>query len=89
MSLTNKQKEKILKKFRTSDVDTGSPRVQIALLTAKINVLSEHLKKHKKDIHSRRGLLGMVGKRTKLFKYLEKKSGEKEVLALKKDLKLK
>ncbi|MCA9383457.1 30S ribosomal protein S15 [Candidatus Dojkabacteria bacterium] len=89
MKLTKEKKEEIMKKFKTSDTDTGSPQVQIALLSARINSLSEHLKSHKKDKHSRRGLLGMVGKRARLFKYLETKEGAKVVLKLKKDLGLK
>jgi small subunit ribosomal protein S15 len=88
MALTKEKKLEILTKFRTSDGDTGSPQVQIALLTYKINDLSEHLKKHKKDNHSRRGLLGMVGKRVRLFKYLEEKEGKTIVQKLKKALEL-
>jgi len=71
MALTSEVKIKILKKFRQSDNDTGSPEVQIALLTEKISQLSEHLKVHKKDNHSRRGLLQMVGKRRRLIAYLK------------------
>ena len=89
MSITKEEKNKVIEKFSTSKTDTGSPQVQIALLTAKINSLSEHLKIHKKDNHSRKGLLGMVGKRAKLFKYLDQKEGETVVKKLKKDLKLK
>jgi small subunit ribosomal protein S15 len=88
MSLTKEAKNKIIEKFRTSDSDTGSPQVQIAILTEQISTLSEHLKSHKKDKHSRRGLLGMVGKRARLFSYLERKEGEDAVKKLKKDLKL-
>jgi small subunit ribosomal protein S15 len=71
MALTQDVKTEILKKFRQSDNDTGSPEVQIALLTEKITQLSEHLKTHKKDNHSRRGLLQMVGKRRRLIEYLK------------------
>jgi len=71
MALTQEIKNKILKKFRQSDNDTGSPEVQIALLTERISQLSEHLKTHKKDNHSRRGLLQMVGKRRRLIAYLK------------------
>jgi small subunit ribosomal protein S15 len=88
MSLKVQKKQEIIGKFRTSDSDTGSPQVQIALLTARINELADHLKSHKKDNHSRRGLLGMVGKRRKLLKYLEEKEGAKAVSKLKKDLEI-
>lgn len=66
------EKSEIIKAYQTHDGDTGSPEVQIALLTERINHLTEHLKTHKKDDHSRRGLLKMVGKRRGLLKYLEK-----------------
>lgn len=61
-----------VKKLARSEKDTGSPEVQIALLTQKINILTEHFKKHKKDYHSRRGLLKMVSVRKKLLKYIKK-----------------
>ena len=86
MALTKEEKQKIIKKFAQSDNDTGSTQVQIALITARINELAEHLKTHKKDKHSRRGLITMVGKRRKLFKYLERTEGEKAVKKLKKEL---
>lgn len=89
MALSKEQKGEIIKKFGLGDKDTGSPQVQIALITSKINELSEHLKVHKKDNHSRRGLLMMVGKRSKLFKYLEEKEGTDAVNKLKVKLKLK
>lgn len=63
-------KQKILSDYKTHDKDTGSPEVQIAILTSRINELTEHLKTHKKDHSSRRGLLKMVGKRNALLKYL-------------------
>ena len=88
MALTKEQKLEAISKFKTSEGDTGSPQVQIALLTHEINELVEHLKVHKKDKHSRRGLLGMVGSRIRLFKYLEKKEGVEAVKKLKKQLKL-
>jgi len=88
MALTKEKKQEIIKKYRTGDNDTGSPQVQIALLTFKIDELSNHLKKHKKDKHSRRGLLGMVGQRVRLFKYLEQKEGKDVAAKLKKTLKL-
>jgi len=74
--LDKKAKEKIIKKFRVHDTDTGSPQVQIAILTEEIKELTEHLKKHKHDFSSRRGLLKKVGERRKLLKYLQKESEE-------------
>jgi len=79
-------KEEIIVKFRENEVDTGSPRVQVALLTQRINSLSGHLKSHKKDNHSRRGLLGMVGSRRRLLVYIEKKTSTEEVTKLKREL---
>jgi len=70
MSITTADKTKIVSEYRTHDKDTGSPEVQIALLTQRINELNEHLQTHKKDHSSRRGLLKMVGKRNALLKYL-------------------
>jgi len=75
MALSRDEKKKIVEEHRTSEKDTGSPQVQIALLTFKINQLAEHLKTHKKDKHSRRGLLGMVGLRRRLLKYVEEIEG--------------
>ena len=66
-------KKAIVAKYGRNEADTGSPEVQVALLTARINHLTEHLKEHKKDHHSRRGLLKMVGKRRNLLNYLAKK----------------
>lgn len=66
-------KQEIISKFGRNDQDTGSPEVQIALLTWRINHLNDHLKEHKKDHHSRRGLLKMVGQRRGLLKYLKAK----------------
>jgi len=86
--LSNAEKQEIINKFRTADTDTGSPQVQIALLTWRINALTEHLKKHKKDNHSRRGLLGMVGQRRRLLTYLDRKEGSEVVAKLKRDLDL-
>ena len=68
------EKNEIIAKFATHEGDTGSPEVQIALLTQKINQLNEHLKVHKQDNHSRRGLLKMVGKRRGLLDYLKEKT---------------
>ncbi len=69
-------KEQIIKDFGRTEGDTGSPEVQIALLTARINELNEHLKVHKKDHHSRRGLLKLVGRRRNLLGYLKSKDLE-------------
>lgn len=71
--LTKQEKDKIIDDFETHEGDTGSPEVQIALLTKRINDLTEHLKTHRKDHASRRGLLKMVGTRTALLKYVSKK----------------
>ena len=73
MALASDEKQKIINKFAQTKGDTGSPEVQIALLTAKIKKLTKHLKEHKKDVHSRRGLLAMVSKRRRLLNYLMKK----------------
>ena len=70
-------KEKIIQEHRTHDGDTGSPEVQVAVLTRRIAHLTEHLREHKHDYHSRRGLLKMVGKRRRLLKYLQKKDVER------------
>ena len=71
--LDNQEKEQLINNFRRHEQDTGSPEVQIAILTKRISDLTEHLKVHKKDYHSRRGLLKMVGKRRGLLNYLMKK----------------
>ncbi len=71
------QKEMIIKDYQLKEGDTGSPEVQVALLTARINDLNEHLKEHKKDHHSRRGLLKMVGQRRNLLNYLKGKDIER------------
>lgn len=73
MALTVEEKKKIIKQFAQTKGDTGSPEVQIALLSSKIKKLTKHLKEHKKDVHSRRGLLSMVSKRRRLLNYLMKK----------------
>lgn len=72
MALTQERKAQIIQEFKTHENDTGSPEVQIAILTENIENLTEHLRTHKKDHHSRRGLLKMVGKRRKLLAYLKK-----------------
>ena len=74
--MTTERKQEIINTFRRDEKDTGSSEVQIALLTERINELTEHLKVHKKDNHSRRGLLKMVGKRRNLLNYLAKKDEE-------------
>jgi small subunit ribosomal protein S15 len=71
-----KEKKSIIGDFQSHQKDTGSPRVQVALLTDRINRLTEHLNEHKKDHHSRRGLLMMVGKRRRLLRYIEGKNKE-------------
>jgi small subunit ribosomal protein S15 len=77
MALAKEEKKKIIKKFALEKGDTGSPEVQIALLSAQIDKLAEHLKGHKKDVHSRRGLLSMVAKRRRLLSYLQQKDKER------------
>ena len=72
MSLTQERKQELIEKFGRSEGDTGSAEVQIALLTERINELTEHLRSHTKDHHSRRGLLMLVGKRRRLLRYLER-----------------
>jgi small subunit ribosomal protein S15 len=69
--LTPKEKNAIIKKYQVHKDDTGSPEVQIAILTREIEIVSEHLKTHRKDNHSRRGLLKMVGNRRRLMRYLK------------------
>jgi len=86
--LTKRQKEHTRKDVKRHDTDTGSPEVQVALLSRQIDELSKHLKKNKKDFHSRRGLLQMVADRRTHLKYLEKKN-EKSYKALVKKLGLK
>ena len=71
MSLTADAKQEIVGKYGRDERDTGSTEVQVALLTARINELTQHLREHKKDHHSRRGLLMLVGKRRRLLKYLQ------------------
>lgn len=77
MALTQEKKGEIIKSFQIHENDTGSPEVQIAILTDRINYLNEHLKANKKDHHSRRGLLKMVGQRRSLLDYLKKKDFER------------
>ena len=73
MSITAERKAELIKEYATVDGDTGSPEVQVSILSERINNLTDHLKTHKKDHHSRRGLLMMVGQRRRLLDYLKKK----------------
>lgn len=73
MAITKERKNEIINEYKVHDNDTGSPEVQIAVLTEEINTLNDHLRVHKKDHHSRRGLLKMVGKRRNLLNYLRNK----------------
>ena len=75
--LSKDRKTEIIDRFKKHDVDTGSPEVQIGILTERITVLTEHLKSHSKDHHSRRGLLKMVGRRRRLLNYLQKQDVER------------
>ncbi len=75
--ITKEKKAAIMKEYATKEGDTGSPEVQVAILTARINELNEHLKTHQKDHHSRRGLLKMVGRRRNLLGYLKEKDIER------------
>lgn len=73
MSITAERKAELIKEYAQKDGDTGSPEVQVAILTERIKNLTEHMKEHKHDFHSRRGLLMMVGQRRRLLKYLQRK----------------
>lgn len=73
MSISDTRKQEVIGEYRTHDADTGSPEVQVAILTERIRHLTEHLKTHRKDHASRRGLLMMVGRRARLLRYLKKK----------------
>ena len=73
MSITTEEKERVMKEYATKEGDTGSPEVQVAILTTRITTLTEHFKTHKKDNHGRRGLLKMVAQRRKLLDYLKGK----------------
>jgi small subunit ribosomal protein S15 len=74
MSITNEEKAELIKEYAQKEGDTGSPEVQVAILTTRILNLTEHLKTHKKDFHSRRGLLIMVGQRRRLLDYLQSRN---------------
>ncbi|MGH2978325.1 MAG: 30S ribosomal protein S15 [Solirubrobacterales bacterium] len=77
MGLTKEKKTEVIGKFASHEGDTGSPEVQVALLTARINELTEHLRTHRKDHHSRRGLLMLVGQRRRLLNYLNRHDVER------------
>ncbi|MFH1664800.1 MAG: 30S ribosomal protein S15 [Candidatus Omnitrophota bacterium] len=83
MSIVKEKKQEVIGNFKRHDSDTGSAEVQVAILSERINSLTEHFKKHKKDFHSRRGLLLIVNKRRKLLKYMKDTDNEKykEVIA--------
>jgi small subunit ribosomal protein S15 len=77
MSITAERKQELIKQFATTEGDTGSPEVQVAILTERIRNLSDHMNDHKKDFHSRRGLLLMVGQRRRLLDYVKKKGQDR------------
>ena len=77
MALPTKEKSQVVADFQVHDNDTGSPEVQVALLTKRIQEITAHLNEHKHDLHSRRGLLQLVGQRRRLLKYLNRKSPER------------
>ena len=77
MSITAERKQELIKEFAIKEGDTGSPEVQVAILSERIKNLTEHLKEHKKDFHSRRGLIVMVGQRRRLLDYTKKTSQER------------
>ena len=77
MALTKDSKSQLIEEHRRGDADTGSPEVQVAILTTRIQQLTEHLKSHKSDHHSRRGLLQMVGRRRRLLEYLRRRDVER------------
>ncbi len=77
MSITQEKKLEVINQYQQNETDTGSPEVQVAILTTRIANLTEHLKIHKKDFHSRRGLLIMVGQRRRLLDYLKSRSEER------------
>lgn len=77
MSITSEKKSELIKQYARADGDTGSPEVQVSVLSERIGNLTEHLKTHKKDFHSRRGLLKMVGRRRSLLDYLKRKNPDR------------
>ena len=76
MAITAEKKQSLISEYANSEGDTGSTEVQVALLTERINTLTEHIQAHKHDFHSRRGLIMMVGKRNRLLRYIEKRDRE-------------
>lgn len=84
MSITAERKQEVIKEFAINGGDTGSPEVQIAILTERIRNLTDHMSEHRKDFHSRRGLLILVGRRRRLLTYVKKKSPEKYLDIIKK-----
>ena len=84
MALAKEKKAQIIKTSRLHEADTGSPEVQVSILSERIGKLSEHLKSHKKDNHSRRGLLQLVNKRRRLLSYLKRKDEERYTLVVEK-----
>ena len=83
MSITQERTAELVKEFGRGDNDTGSPEVQIAILTERVRNLTEHMLTHKKDLHSRRGLIAMVGQRRRLLDYLKRKNNERYQAILK------
>ena len=77
MTLSNSAKTQLIEEYRRGDVDTGSPEVQVAIMSRRIDELTEHLKTHTKDHHSRRGLLQLVGRRRRLLEYLKREDVER------------
>ena len=84
MSITTERKSELITEFAKGESDTGSPEVQIAILTERINNLTEHFRGHKKDLHSRRGLLTMVSRRRRLLDYLKRKDVDRYTEVIKK-----
>lgn len=84
MVVTNFDKKTVIDEYQTHEKDTGSPEVQIAIISKRITYLTEHFKEHKKDHHSRRGLLKLVGKRRKLLDYVKEKDNKKYLEIIKK-----
>ncbi|PKL90806.1 MAG: 30S ribosomal protein S15 [Candidatus Goldiibacteriota bacterium HGW-Goldbacteria-1] len=84
MAIVKERKQELIGNYKVHDTDTGSPEVQVAILTEKINYLTEHLKKHSKDLHSRHGLLKMVNRRRRLLDYLKSKSYDRYKILIKK-----
>ena len=83
MSITTERKQELINEFATGKGDTGSPEIQVSILSERIKNLTEHLSKHKKDHHSRRGLLIMVGKRRRLLDYLKRENQERYLTLIK------